>query len=47
MKRTLLALLAATFALGACATFDTADRPAGRQKQPAREPIVFPPPQVG
>jgi len=47
MKRTFLALLAATLALGACATFDSADRQAGRQKQPAREPIFFPPPQVG
>ena len=47
MKRTLLAFLAATLALGACTTFDTADQPAGRQKQPPREPIFFPPPQVG
>jgi len=46
MKRTFLALLAATLALGACATFDAADRQAGGQK-PARAPIFFPPPQVG
>ena len=47
MKRKLLALLAASIALGACTTFDATDRPAGRQKPPAREPIYFPPPQLG
>ena len=47
MKRTLLALLVAALSVSACATLDTADRTAGRQKQPARAPIFFPPPQVG